>query len=108
PTNANPTIVVTNGRGEAFNLFFSSQDQDTAGQTLPSFAWTVRGVLAQNLNNATVPRNQAYNVTVTRFSDIVTNPPPTMTASLSASGNNPTLTWPAVPYNYSYSVLAPE
>ena len=107
-TNANTTAVVSNGRGEAFNLFFSSQDQDTAGQTLPSFAWTVRGVLAQNLNNTTTPRNQLYNVTVTKFSDIVTNAPPAMSAAVSTSGNNPTLTWSADPYNYSYSVLAPE
>jgi hypothetical protein len=105
PTNANSTVVVTNGRGETFNLFFSFQDADTAGQTLPSFAWTVRGVLAQNLPNATVPRNQLYNVTVTRFSDIVTNAPPAVTTSVSASGNNRNLSWSAVPYNYSYSVL---
>jgi len=104
-TNANATVVVTNGRGETFNLFFSSQDTDTAGQTLPSFAWTVRGVMAQNLANATVPRNQLYNVTVTRFSDIVTDAPPAVTTAVSASGNNRNVTWMAVPYNYSYSIL---
>lgn len=105
-TTATTTATVTNASGEVFNVVFSNQNQDTAGQTLPSFAWTVRGALAQNLNNTVVPRNQLYNVTVTRFVDIVTNEPPALTASSARAGNNTTLTWTAVPYDYSYSVLA--
>jgi len=103
---ANTTATVTNAAGESFNVFFAFLDQDTAGQTLPSFAWTVRGVLAQNLGNAISPRNQLYNVTVTKFSDIVTSEPPAVTVSNSHSGTSSTLTWTAVPYDHSYSVLA--
>jgi len=105
-TSANTTITVTNDAGETFNLFFSAQDLDTAGQTLPGFAWSVIGPMMQNLGNTATPRNQNYSVTVTRFSDIVTDAPPAVTLTASHSGNSSTLTWTAVPYNYSYSVLA--
>jgi hypothetical protein len=104
-TNANMTVTVTNGNGEPFNVFFSFQDQDTAGKTLPSFASSVIGPMTQNLPNANTPRNAGYNVTVTRFSDIVTDAPPTVTASISASNNTRNISWTAIPYNYSYSVL---
>ena len=103
-TNANTVATVTNGAGETFNVFFSFQDQDTANQTLPAFAWSVLGVLNQNLGNAATPRNAGYQLVVTRFSDIVTDAPPAVTSSLSGSSSK-VLSWTAVPYNYSYSVL---
>ncbi len=104
-TTANTTAVVSNSFGETFTLLFSSQNQDTGGQTLPAFAHTVRGVLTQDLPNGTVPPNQAYRVTVTRFSDIVTDAPPAVTASIAVSGTNKTtVSWEAVPYAYSYSL----
>jgi hypothetical protein len=106
-TTANQTVVVTNDAGETFNVFFSFQNQDTAGQTLPAFAYTVVGALAQNIGNAATPRNSGYNVTVTRFSDIVTNPLSTTITRLgsAATGTN-TLTWSAAPYSHSYTVRA--
>jgi hypothetical protein len=105
-TNANTSVTVTNAGGETFSIFFSSQDLDTAGQTVPSFAWTVSGPMTQNLGNAVNPRNQGYQVTVTRFSDIVTNAPPAVTLTATRSSNNTTLKWTAVGYKYSYSVQA--
>src|SRR5207244_11778669 len=78
-TNNNFPITVTNAEGETFTLFFAPQDLDTAGQTLPSFAYSVIGVFNQSLGNAVSPRNQGYEVAVSRFSDIVTNPPPAPT-----------------------------
>ncbi len=100
-TTANTVAVVTNSAGETFNVFFSFQNQDTAGKTLPSTATTIVGPLTQDLGNGTSPRNQGYAVTVTRFSDIVTNP---ITLSVSHSGNSSTLTWPAAPVTYPYSI----
>lgn len=100
---ANTTVAVTNAAGETFKVLFAFVDQDTAGQILPSFAWTVRGALAQNLGNAVSPRNQLYNVTVTKFADVVTNRPPALHIRWQGSGH---LTWTAVPYDYSYTVLA--
>jgi hypothetical protein len=61
------------------------------------------GVFNQALGNAVTPRNSGYQVEVTRFSDIVTNPLVLSTAL--ASGTN-TLSWDAAPYSYSYSVLS--
>jgi len=56
-----------------------------------------------------------YEVTVTRWGDIMTNPPPAVTTTQSVSGNDIVLTWNAVPYltnyaaqsgAYAYSVYA--
>jgi len=100
-TNANTTAVVTNANGEKFNLLFSQMDQDTAGQVLPSFAYSVVGVLAQNLNNTTSPRNQNYNITVTRFTDIVTN---ALNTAITSSGGSSILTWESAPVTYPYTI----
>ncbi|NOS72138.1 MAG: hypothetical protein HOP33_19705 [Verrucomicrobia bacterium] len=100
-TTAATTVTVTNAAGETFTVVFSNQDQDTAGKTLPDSATTIIGPLTQNLNNGTTPRNQGYAVTVTRFSDIVTNP---ITLSVSHAGNSSTLSWAAAPVTYPYSV----
>jgi hypothetical protein len=105
-TAANTTILVTNASGQNFSLLFSSQDLDVAGQTLPPFAYTVRGILAQNTNSPNVNLNRGYQLTVTKFSDIVTDPPPAMTLTQTHSGTISSLSWDAVPYDYSYSVLA--
>lgn len=103
-TNANMFITVTNAAGETFTILFSSQDLDTAGQTLPDFAYTVVGVFNQNLGNAVTPRNSAYQVEVTRYADIVTNPL-VISSSLLSSGTN-TLSWDAAPYSYSYTIYS--
>jgi hypothetical protein len=105
-TNANTTILVTNASGQNFSLLFSSQDLDVAGQTLPTFAYTVRGILTQNTNSPNVNLNRGYQLTVTKFSDIVTDPPPSMTLTSVHSGTITSLSWDATPYAYSYSVLA--
>src|SRR5205814_1874653 len=58
----------------------------------------------QNLGNAVTPRNQAYLLNLTRFSDIVTNP---LTLTVTASSpTSRTLSWTAAPYTYSYTVQA--
>lgn len=99
------TTVVTNASGQNFSLLFSSQDLDTSGQTLPPFAYTVRGILTQNTNSPNGTLNRGYQLTVTKFSDIVTDPPPAVTITNSHTGNITALSWDAVPYAYSYSVL---
>jgi hypothetical protein len=105
-TNANTTTMVTNASGQNFSLLFSSQDQDTANQTSPPFAYSVRGILTQNTNSPNVNLNRGYQLTVTKFSDIVTDPPPSMTLTSSHSGKITALSWDATPYAYSYTVLA--
>jgi len=103
-SNANTTITVSNAAGDTFQLIFSIQDLDLTGQTLPSFAYMVAGPLSQNLGNAVTPRNQAYLLNLTRFSDIVTNP---LSLNVASTGpNTRVLTWTAAPYTYSYTVQA--
>jgi len=105
PAAANTAITVTNAAGETFQLLFSIQDLDLVGQTLPAFAYTVAGPLTQNLGNGVTPRNQAYLVNLSRFSDIVTNP---LTLNVTHSGNSSVLSWTAAPYGYSYTLQAAE
>jgi len=100
-TSAGTTVVVTNASGTPFYLNFSQLDLDTAGQTMPSFAWSVSGPLTQATNT-----HNGYQVTVTKFSDIVTNAPSPVNINVARSGNNATITWTAVPYSYSYTVLS--
>jgi hypothetical protein len=61
-TNSNTNISVTNITGDKFTVSFFSQDQDTAGQTLPAFATSVTGIMYGNTN---------FSVAVTKWSDIV-------------------------------------
>jgi hypothetical protein len=68
-TTANNTVTITNSSGKKFNLFFAFLDQDTAGKTLPTYAYSVTGVL-YGLGTSSLA------VAVTRFADIVTTPPP--------------------------------
>jgi hypothetical protein len=100
-TTANTTITVTNAAGETFQVFFPFEDLDIAGRTLPAFANTLAGVFTQNLANTGTPRNSSYNVTLTRFSDIVTNP---IALYATKSGANTVLSWSAAPYTYSYTL----
>ena len=74
--------------------------------TLPAFAWSVIGPMVQNNPNDAVQRNAGFNVTVTRFANLVTATPPAAECAVSYSGNTSTITWTAVPYDYSYSVWA--
>jgi hypothetical protein len=54
--------------------------------------------------------NSSYELYVTRIGDIVTTPPPQVQVSATVSGNDVTLSWPAVPYTpdtrgaYAYTV----
>jgi hypothetical protein len=84
-TNANETITVTNSSGQSFNLFFAEVDLDTAGQTLPSYAYSVSGAM--------YGINTNFSVAVTRFADIVTTAPSPIPLNLAYSGGILTFTW---------------
>lgn len=97
--------TVTNTSGQTFTLHFTPQDADTLSNTLPIFAWSVIGPLTQYTNNP--PGHPGYQITVTKFSDIVTDAPPAVTLAAPLTvGKTKVLTWPAEPYKYSYSVLS--
>src|SRR5208282_4580325 len=66
-TSANNTVTVTNSSGQSFNLTFFDLDLDTAGKALPTNAYSVTGVL--------YGFQPTFSVAVTRWADIVTNPP---------------------------------
>ena len=105
-SSANVTITVTNALGQRLLMFFpNGTDPDSRGKTLPSFAWTVSGVMNQFASGSTYTK-AGYEITVTRWADVVTAPPPAVTADIKVSASGALLTWEAVPYSYSYSIFA--
>jgi hypothetical protein len=92
----------TNSSGESFNVFFpTTRDKDVIGRTVPTFAWTITGVASQFKSP---PYGSAgYEILVTRWGDILTNPPPTVTVTSAISGNSVVLTWTAVPWVTNYA-----
>jgi hypothetical protein len=87
----------TNAAGEPFNVFFpGTRDLDVVGRTVPAFAWTVTGVASQFKSGAY--SSAGYEILVTRWGDIMTNPPPAVTVTSTVSGNDMVLTWTAVPW----------
>jgi carbon monoxide dehydrogenase subunit G len=115
--SANTVLTVTNAGGETFTVLMSFSDMDITNKVIPAFAYSVVGIFNQNLGNGTSPRNQGYQVEVTRFSDIVTDAPPAVTLTAAHSGHNTTLGWTDVAHdpvnysygsNYAYTVLASQ
>ncbi|MEY2427701.1 MAG: hypothetical protein QOJ40_586, partial [Verrucomicrobiota bacterium] len=108
---ASTDLIVTNSSGMTFDIRFNSTiDTDTANKTIAQRRpWTITGVMSQflsgnNIPNPTTPyTNRTYEINVTRFSDIVTTPPPVTTVTATRSGNNVVLTWPVVPYSTNYA-----
>ena len=85
-TTGNQAVTVTNASGQTFALQFFNLDLDTAGQTLPTFAYSVTGILYGG--------NPNFSVGVTRFADIVTTAPLSpIPLSLSYSGGNLVFNW---------------
>jgi hypothetical protein len=112
--SGNGSLYVTNASGGIpFQLFFpGGTDLDTRSQVINSrFAWTITGVASQ-YKSGTNYSASGYELIVTRFGDIVTNPPPAVTSTAVISGADVNVTWAAVPYTpdtrgaYAYSVLA--
>jgi hypothetical protein len=104
-TTGNLNALVTNSAGEFFSVAATAQDLDVANgtNTWPTYASTIVGPLIQNLPNTSTPRNAGYQISVTRFSDIVTNP---LTIAQSLLSGTNTLTWESAPFTYPYSVSA--
>ena len=86
-TTANNFVGVTNSSGQAFNLFFPYLDLDVAGQTLPSYAYTING---QVYSLGGLVTNE---IVVTRWSDVVTSLPAPIPLTANFSGGTATFTW---------------
>jgi Immunoglobulin domain len=97
-------VIVTNQSGAPFIVFVSAQIADVIGQPMPKFAYSVLGAVTQ-FKSGTYS-SAGYELNLTSLSDIITNPPPATTASATLVGQTVVLSWTAVPYNYSYSVLS--
>lgn len=98
-TTANDTVTVTNSQGQIFRLFFPFLSQEVAGQTLPSYAFNINGILYSQ--NSTVTNT----LLVTRFSDIITNnPTPTpIPIVFNQAGGLLVLSWTNASFSLQYS-----
>ena len=107
----NGSLYVTNSTGRLQIYFPGGTDPDIRSQTIPSrLAYSITGVMAQFKSGAY--NNTSYELYVTRIGDIVTTAPSPTQVTATRSGNNVTMSWPAVPYAtdtrgaYSYSVFS--
>jgi hypothetical protein len=104
PNGANVTVTnMVNGVPVPFAIFVSAQVAEVTGQPMPTFAWSVLGVISQSKSGAY--SSAGYSLDLTTLADVITDPPPPVTASVALAGANIALSWPAVPNLYSYSVL---
>jgi hypothetical protein len=91
---------ITNKSGQTFEIFYSEQETNFDGATIPAFAYSVTGPLYQD--------SAAFAVIVTQLSDIVTTPPPAPVVSAALSGvggTNVTLKWSAAFANNGWGSL---
>jgi hypothetical protein len=95
-------VYVTNAAGVGGYLYFWGEfDTNLWGQVLPAFAYTIQGVL---FADASGDAGQFWSgIGIANWADIVTNP---IVISVARAGTSSTINWTAVPYTYSYSVLA--
>jgi hypothetical protein len=100
---ANDFVGVTNSAGQKFTLFFPFLDLDVAGQTLPTYAYTVTGVL---YSFGGIVTNE---IVVTRWADVVTTPSTPIQLSGSYASGSMTFTWSDASYALqdSTNVLGP-
>jgi len=92
-------VVVTNAAGETFAVRVDSRIGDIIGRRIPPYGWTVTGPMGCFLSTTATDRSAGYQLLPTRFADIVSQMP----ASVTYSGGTPVLTWLAGP-NVPYSV----
>ncbi len=97
-------IVVTNAEGSPFIVFVSAQCTNIVGQPMPQFAWSVSGTLAQ-YKSGTYSK-AGYELNLTSLDDLATDPPSAPVVTPTRSADELVLSWTAVPYRYSYSILA--
>lgn len=106
PLGAN--VTVTNAAGETFTVRVDSRVTSLNSMTIPAFAYEVIGAMGQFQGNTSQPRNNGYQVIVTRPEDIITTQPiePPL-VSISRNGGDITLAWPSDP-GASYTVWASD
>lgn len=83
-TAVNVNCQVTNASGKiGYVYLYAGQDNDLTNQTIPAFAYAVVGPLNQATNV-----HAGYQVTPTRWEDIVTNPLPAISLDTPTGGSS--------------------
>jgi hypothetical protein len=102
---AGSSYVMTNSSGQGFTLFVYSGFAGMTNTVIPSFCYTVRGVASFFLGNTAPDRSAGYQLEISDPADLVTTPSAPVVLTDTAVGGVNTVSWTAVPYSYSYSVL---
>jgi hypothetical protein len=104
-TRGNKFYNVTNASGKLTQIaVYDQQDNDLTNRTLPVFAYWVQGVLIPftSTTAGAVPTNGNYEIGITRWVDVATNP---LTLSIARTNTDSTLTWFASPLTTKYTVF---
>jgi len=105
--NAGVSYTITNDLGQTFVLRVDGRVTSLVGVTIPRFAYQVTGSMGQFLSGTATPRNNGYQLMVTRPEDIVTVLPPAPTIKMARSENGVSLSWP-VQQGSTYSVWSSD
>ncbi len=102
---AGSSYVMTNASGQGFTLFMYSGFTGMTNTVIPNFCYTVRGVMSFFLGNTAPDRSAGYQLEISDPADLITTAPGPVTLTDTVAGGINTVSWPAVPYSYSYTVL---
>jgi hypothetical protein len=97
-------FTMTNAAGERFAFRCDARVGDIIGKPIPAHAWTVTGPMAFFLTSTAPDRSAGFQILPTRYTDIVTDPPPQASGTLARVGADGVLTWAAQPF-MSYTIL---
>lgn len=104
---AGTSYTITNDLGQTFVLRVDGRVTSLVDVTIPLFAYQVTGCMGQFLSATATPRNNGYQLMVTRPEDIVTVLPPAPTIKMARSETGVSLSWPVQPGS-TYSVLSSD
>jgi hypothetical protein len=88
-------VTITNDAGQVLILRVDARVGDIIGKPMPAFAYEVTGVLGQFQGNTTNPRSNGYQITPTRYADIVTNAHAPFSLTGNRTGTTTQVNWPA-------------
>ena len=98
---ASGNYTLTDPQGKTLTLFVYSGFTNLIGTPIPSFCYTLTGVLSEFLGATAPDRSSGYQLETPDAADFVTTPPSAVTLHANGAG---TVTWNATPYSYPYTI----
>ena len=103
----NSSYTMSNANGATLTLFVYSGFTNLIGTVIPPFCYTISGPMSFFLTATAADRSSGFQFEPSDPAlDFITTPSSPVTVSESYANGTNVLSWTAVPYNYSYTVLA--